>query len=533
MKSKIVILVISMTFFLRSNSQSVAFTHIPAWGSSENLKGKVTGINPGEYKALVFLYFEGGWWVKPYSVLPFTSLQSDNTFTCNVNTGGADIYAGRYIAFLVPKNFQEGSGFDVADLKKRFPFAYYCRKPGKRTIRFSGISWTVKSMGNFRVGPNSNLFTDSNSNVFTDQEGALHLKIICDKTADVYRCAEVVADTSFGYGTYRFIVRSRLDSLDKNVVFSPFTWDEYADEDYFSEIDFMEASTWGEQNGNNMQYVVQPWNVSGNRHRFTIGPDENTLHETTWTKDSVLFKTMKKDGTLIHSWVYRGDIPKPGRENIRINLWLNSADKKPSLPQEDIEIVISEATFQSLLPAPVIRAGKGEADKVVLTWESKVSNHWYRIYRGASEDPVMAKPISGWIPGITQCIDTTGDQGSHYYYFVRCSDNPEGSNNSGLASGYSHPAEGWSKGQVAGIQTAKSPDFLVYPNPTTGLINVSSIKDATRNFSISIYNGQGSVVQQEDLNEKNEILMVQPPGTYLLKFREDGKTIESRIVLVI
>src|SRR5437879_1596093 len=72
------------------------------------------------------------------------------------------------------------------------------------SISFSGFEWKVKSSLK-RVGPGPNYF--SKENVWIDAQGRLHLKISSSKDDEGnlrWYCAEVVSQSSFGYGTYRW-----------------------------------------------------------------------------------------------------------------------------------------------------------------------------------------------------------------------------------------------------------------------------------------------------------------------------------------
>src|SRR6266852_3653418 len=66
-----------------------------------------------------------------------------------------------------------------------------------KTVYFSGYSWNVK-IGSPPVGPGPNYFSDNANNVWVDTSNRLHLRI------GKWVCAEVVLQSSPGYGTYRF-----------------------------------------------------------------------------------------------------------------------------------------------------------------------------------------------------------------------------------------------------------------------------------------------------------------------------------------
>jgi hypothetical protein len=216
-----------------------------------------------------------------------------------------------------------------------------------RTIEFSGQEWKVKT-SNERVGPGPNYFSDSSENVWVDENGQLHLKMTY-KDGRWY-CAEVVTADPLGYGSYQFRLASRVEQLDKQAVLGLFTWDTLAPQYHYREID-IELSRWGEETGLNAQFVVQPWDLPGNRHRFDIEPQAGfSTHSFVWTPQSVQFLSFIGDAQsadpqdIVEQWSYTGvDIPPAGPGNARINLWLLGGTP-PSNGQE-IEVILSSFTY--------------------------------------------------------------------------------------------------------------------------------------------------------------------------------------------
>lgn len=445
---------LAMATLTEVQSQTITLTSIPEWGSDDSLKGKVSGVDPANYRVLVYLYFDGKWYVKPTNATPMTLILPDSTWSCRVKTGMCDAFAARYAAFLVTADFVPPGLFFITALPNslyQHPYVYHCRIPGSRTLDFAGFKWKVKGLSDdCKSGPskfdeNPNVWTDADTGVFVDENGHLHLRIIYDQQIRKWKCTEVIADTSLGYGTYTFTVKSRLDSLDKNVVFSPFVYDEYGDTNHYREID-MEASRWEVATDPNFQYVIQPWNAPGNRHRFNTTHDTGTVHQFLWKQDSVFFASRKSDGSLIHSWNFGGPcVQTPYKENVRINLWLFSSDNTPSDTARPIEIIVGDFDFKSLLPPPDdVSATKGDpSDRVTITWSPVPRSGYYRVYKGLINQPATANPLTDhWI------TETTWDDfcvapGRQYFYWVRAADNIQGSNSSGYSSGFSEADTGW------------------------------------------------------------------------------------------
>jgi hypothetical protein len=121
------------------------------------------------------------------------------------------------------------------------------------TVSFSGYSWTVKKSGAARVGPGLNYFAKKNA--WVDSSGRLHLAITKRRHWTV---GEVVNTRSLGYGTYTWVLVSRVDNLDPNMVLGPFVYD--SDPSFNHRETDIEASRWGNAlDPTNAQFVVQPY----------------------------------------------------------------------------------------------------------------------------------------------------------------------------------------------------------------------------------------------------------------------------------
>jgi hypothetical protein len=216
-----------------------------------------------------------------------------------------------------------------------------------RQLSFAGRSWTVKCGG--YLGPGPNPFSQSAANVWVDGSDRLHLKI--SERRGQWWCAEVVLDEPLGRGTYSFEVATNVALLDENAVLGLFTYDFDAAAENYREIDF-EFSRWGDAENDNGQFVVQPYTVPGNIHRFDIdtagsGGDDTTSHTWSWTPDAVHFAS--RYGAIpgaapIESWSYTGaDVPDEGDERVRFNLWLFQGAAPAGA--QDVEVIISDFRF--------------------------------------------------------------------------------------------------------------------------------------------------------------------------------------------
>ena len=77
------------------------------------------------------------------------------------------------------------------------------------SLRFSGYDWTVKDSGAGKAGPGPNLFAASNAVV--DPQGRLHMSI--KGTEKGFTCAEIFLPTALGFGRYRWVLDTALDTM--------------------------------------------------------------------------------------------------------------------------------------------------------------------------------------------------------------------------------------------------------------------------------------------------------------------------------
>jgi hypothetical protein len=211
-------------------------------------------------------------------------------------------------------------------------------KPGYPTrVTWGGASWQVKTSTS-AVGPGPNVF--SAANVGVDGDGHLHLRI--SQQAGRWTCAEVIGPTSFGYGTYAFVVQTSLAGFDPNVVLGMFTWSDRARYAH-REID-IEVADWGnDSDPANAQFVVQPWDGATHLVRFPEPANVRTLQQFSWRAGQITWLAKSLDtGAEIAGYTYTGtDVPIPGDERVRLNLWLFNG----TAPAGPAEVVVESFTF--------------------------------------------------------------------------------------------------------------------------------------------------------------------------------------------
>ena len=335
----------------------IVITNVPAYGSSNDLAGVVLGADPTASRVAVFINVPPyGWYSKPTCSQALTTIQPDGSWSADITTGGMDTNATRIAALLVSTNYDQpcvlGEPFLPTNvLSEAIASAVVSREyPGVRWIGFSGYDWWVKaSSGTNQLGPGPNYFSDSTNNVWTDAQGWLHLRIT--NRSNQWQCAEIVSARTFGYGSYRFELGSRVDDLDTNVVLGLFTWSDdpvYADR----EMD-VECSRGFAADANNAQFTVQPYNLSGHYSRYQVPAGlADTTHLFTWQSNSVSFQCQSgsyspnpNPTNVIGAWTFANAsaVPRTGDENVRINLWLLFGHTP--MDGREVELVIKSFQF--------------------------------------------------------------------------------------------------------------------------------------------------------------------------------------------
>ncbi|GBG89366.1 hypothetical protein CBR_g49076 [Chara braunii] len=236
-------------------------------------------------------------------------------------------------------------------------------------LSFSGRLWHRRtSAGEEEPGPNR----WDGSLATVDEQGKLHLTISRNAKGG-WSCAEVLLPSSLGYGTYTVRVSSPINGLHENVVLGLFTYADDAQRELSNphrEFD-VEVAKWGvASDTTNTQYAVQPYQLPGQRLRFTVAGQDSTIHTMTWSPSSVSWtSTSASSGAVLQTWSFEsspevGAVPSPGSEVFHINLWLFEA----SLPQHhaDVEVVIDssftplKAPGRKLLSLQRLRRHRGQ-----------------------------------------------------------------------------------------------------------------------------------------------------------------------------
>ncbi|MEO8088143.1 MAG: hypothetical protein ABI763_15085 [Bacteroidota bacterium] len=216
------------------------------------------------------------------------------------------------------------------------------------TLLFSGYKWVTKESNERHTGPGRNFFAGGKENIWVDEQGRMHIRMT-HRNGRWY-CAEARLVESLGYGKYTFQLESNAAKLDKDLVVGFFTYDHDDSLNHHREID-IEFSTWGIEKNLNSQYVLQPFEVAENVHRYETDLTRNTKHVISWKKGRVTFcssyVTVRNDSTLLEKyaeWIYKPHQKlRKNMEKFSMNIWLFKADFPSDF--NDYEIVVSKFEF--------------------------------------------------------------------------------------------------------------------------------------------------------------------------------------------
>jgi hypothetical protein len=324
---------------------SIEFTKVPpaAQGGRErvdSIAGRVNGARPGQ--SIVIYARSGPWWVQPWPEQALIPIQPDSTWSTSTHLGF------EYAALLVDPGYHPPPTIDVAPTQGGLVAALKIVKgigppqlAPTKPLQFSGYDWRVRTIASDRGGMN-NLYDADNA--WTDTKGALHLRI--HKKADRWSCAEVMLTRSLGYGTYNLVVEDT-SHLEPAAVLSMNTYDDWAGDQHFRELDIA-ISRWGDATSTkNAQYVVQPFYVPGNVAPFTE-PAGTLSHSLRWESGSASFKTVRgpsaKAGTsIVFEHDFNSGIPSPGQEVIYLAFYVVASETNPL--QNENEVVIDKFEY--------------------------------------------------------------------------------------------------------------------------------------------------------------------------------------------
>jgi hypothetical protein len=324
---------------------SIEFTHIPpaAQGGRERvdtISGRVRNARPKQQ--IVIYAHSGQWWVQPWPERPFIPIKADSTWSTETHLGF------EYAALLVDSDYHplpmtdvvptQGGSVALVTIVKGVG-APQLAPTG--SLKFSGYDWAVRMTSSNKGGTN-NLYDPENA--WTDASGALHMQI--KKKSDNWSCAEIFLNRSLGYGTYSVTVRDT-SHLEPAAVFSMFTFDEWASEERFREMDLEVGGRGDIANKNNTRYVIQPLYLPGNLFPFAA-PSGTLTYVLRWESGHATFQTFRGRSTgaraqLVSEHEFTSGIPVPGKAILRLIFFVTASGKNPM--QKPSEVVVEKFEY--------------------------------------------------------------------------------------------------------------------------------------------------------------------------------------------
>jgi hypothetical protein len=328
-----------------NSAPSIEFAYIPpaAQGGRDRvdtISGRVRNARPKQQ--IVIYAHSGQWWVQPWPDHPVIPIKADSTWSTETHLGF------EYAALLVEPDYHPPPMIDVAPTQGG-SVALVTIVKGVGTpqfnpagsLKFSGYDWAVRMVESDKGGT-SNLYDPENA--WTDASGALHMQI--KKKSGRWSCAEIFLGRSLGYGTYSVTVRDT-SHLEPAAVFSMFTFDEWASEEHFREMD-VEVGGWGgPANKNNARYVIQPLYIPGNLFPFAA-PSGTLTYVLRWESGHATFKTFRgrsagAGAQLVSEQEFTSGIPTPGKAIPRLIFYVVASDKNPI--QKPSEVVVENFEY--------------------------------------------------------------------------------------------------------------------------------------------------------------------------------------------
>ena len=290
------------------------------------VSGTVSGLSDFDQVYAVVFVRTDMWYPQPNQSGFYLTVASDGRYETATNPWK------QVAVFVIDRSFDAWNGHNAYD---PFPLevdgANVLAVGAYPSVNFAGYQWAVKGGDNLQPPGPSPAGCDYHAgteSVWVDGEGRLHLKL--DEFDTDWRCAEVYLPPLLGFGVYHFLVESRVDQLDKNLVASPFL---YRDEDNELDIEF---SSWAEDPPTqNAQFVVQPYQAGDNRHRFDMALDnEQSTHIIDWREGpaglggQVGFVSMQGHhgavlfDQIIEGWIVISEnVPVDETLRVHMNLW--------------------------------------------------------------------------------------------------------------------------------------------------------------------------------------------------------------------
>ncbi|MBV9291674.1 MAG: hypothetical protein JO222_04425 [Frankiales bacterium] len=238
---------------------------------------------------------------------------------------------------------------------------------GLPALDWSGRAWLPR--GPFGgTGPYHTTYNPLPNSVFVDAADHLHLGLT-QMNGQWTGCEIETVDTSFGYGSYTFVVETPISAMDPNVVFGMFTRDSLppdvtgyerpgpGDDPRYTghaETDLEVGPRIWRKGGTrwptkfNAQYVVQPWSRAGHTMRINLPTQTTYTLRFVWGPNSTTFSAWRGTAAIgrpVSTWTshFSNGSPKPGTQ-VLLDAWL--INRRPPARGVPSEIVVDSFTYK-------------------------------------------------------------------------------------------------------------------------------------------------------------------------------------------
>lgn len=320
----------------------ISFTQVPVSNPGDHdqqdvTEGTVRGAMPGQR---IVLYSKAGalWWLQPLLTAPFTAISSSQSWGNETHLGT------EYAALLVDPSYHPAAALakmpEPGGPVSAVAVTRGQEKSSSFFTNFSSFTWRVRWKPSDRGGTN-NLYNPDN--VYVDHRGALHLQIV--NRDQHWTCSEVNLTRSLGYGTYSFTVEDT-SNLEPAVVFGMFIWDYSTDQPSNREFD-IEMSRWGDPDGQNAQFALQPNYAAANISRFAA-PAGTLKHTIVWEPGRITMITSRAvpGEPVVSKHAFTSQVPRPGSESARMTFYVYwNPMGKPAGVHHRAEVIVDRFQF--------------------------------------------------------------------------------------------------------------------------------------------------------------------------------------------
>ena len=198
----------------------------------------------------------------------------------------------------------------------------------------------------------------------------------------------------------------------------------------------------------------------------------------------------------------------------------------PNGQQEAWRVVLPSSSGGECMAPDSLSTGAITGTTAEFSWEPVAgeTNGYNWVVMNFGESPDTGTPVASGTtePGVTSAIATGLTPSTIYFVYLQT--NCSGDEQSGYGMFMIMTTEDM------GILDNNTPELSLYPNPTTGIVNIQTKEKIS---SISVYNAAGQKVPFNSLNQENTSIDISslPGGIYFIELNLNNKTIKRYKVI--